>query len=343
MNKITFVFTLIISILITSCDAYTQTIKNKDDRFQSNHQRRVIKTKKYYRDRANPDLNHEEIEKIIKENQLEEKRVHILNKKNKKCSPPPSISSDPKLDSLSSQERQDQKQKEDERLRREREEQNRDSNQDQIGAQTNFRIPSNSDEAAVILLVVVGVVVIIYWLATVPALLSKMANDDGCIISIKNIFVEYHNYRFSNEYQDGNTYSAEFNYYFKHKYDNMIYYGFNAIFGEAHLTFAEGDQLSRKERGSYFLVGPSLLFPISMDQNGRGTAIHMDFLLGSSSNSQIGGMAAGRLGIQYSNKDGMLFGLGVSGNQFNINQNDSFTRSNSRTGLSTFLRFGWSF
>ena len=225
---------IIIYIISITCILCNQVLAEESfsTTKETNHYRKVIKKKRHHRLSRNPDLNKEEISKIIRENEIEEEKVRIIGG-SKECQ-------------YTAEEIREttEKQSEEDRIRSERAELERQrdlttrGNRGSIGG--NFKIPSGSDEAAVILLVVIGAVVIIYWLATVPALLAKMANDDGCVQSLKHFFTEYNGYHFSKEHQQARSYSLEFDFYFKHKYENSIYKGINAVIGYHTLEFAEG-------------------------------------------------------------------------------------------------------
>lgn len=328
---------LLISIITITCILFNQVNAQSTSppSYETNHRREIIKTKKYHPLYSNPDLNQEEISRIIRENELDERKVQVVRSSGK-CDY--TASEIEKIRANESEE--DRIQRERAELERQKEDARSEPRAD-IGG--NFRIPSNSDEAAVILLVVIGAVVIIYWLATVPALLAKMANDDGCVQSLKHFFFEYNGYYFSQAHQEAKSYALEFDFYFKHKIENSIYYGINAVLGSHSLQFAEGYELKQKHESTYFLIGPSLLFPFYSNEQTYGSAIHMDFLLGASQSEKIGSMAVGRIGFQHTTKEGLLWGFGVAGNKFSIDQNDSFYKFNSDVSLSTYFRLGISF
>jgi hypothetical protein len=339
---------LIIAIISITCILCNRVLAEESfpTTKETNHYRKVIKKKNYHRLSRNPDLNKEEISKIIIENELEEEKVRIIGS-SKECQYTAEEVSEKTEKQSEEVSEKTEKQSEEDRLRSERAELERQrdlttrGNRGSIGG--NFNVPSSSDEAAVILLVVIGAVVIIYWLATAPALLAKMANDDGCVQSLKHFFTEYNGYHFSKEHQNARSYSLEFDFYFKHKYENSIYYGFNAVLGSHTLEFAQGDDGTKQEDSTYFLIGPSLLFPMFSNETRFGPAINMDFLLGKSNSKEIESMAVGRLGFQYTSKSGLLWGFGVAGNKFSIDQNRSFYKDNSEFGLSTYFRLGFAF
>lgn len=289
----------------------------------SNEDGKIIQKKTIPLNSSKPELNQSELEKIIQDNNLDKEKIKIL-RSSQDCHPP-----DFNVETQNTQNEP---------------EQIHEQPHHSGAGHYNIHIPNNSDEAAVILLVIIGAVVVIYWLTAFPALLAKASNDDGCIMTIRRFLVEYNNYHFSNDYQEASSYSVEFDFYFKHKFENSIYYGVNTILGKQELNFAHGDENAQIEKGSFFMIGPSLLFPLFSSEVNYGTSLHMDFLLGWNGNKNIGNLTTARLGIQHSDKDGIYIGAGLAANKFNINQNrDAFLKSNSQFGLSVFFRVGYEF
>lgn len=284
---------------------------------------KVLHKKTITRNSSNTELNQNEMRKIIQENNLQQEKVRLLSKR-QDCQAP--------------------LEQEQEGVAPETQERELDRSEKSAGANFNTRIPSDLDEAAVILLVVIGAVVVIYWLTTFPALLAKAANDDGCLMSIRRFFLEHNNYHFSNEYQDAKSTAIEFDFYFKHKFENSIYYGINTLFGQQEISYAQGEHDRRSDKTHFFMIGPSLLFPFFSNDSNRGTSMHMDFLVGWSGKKEIGTLTTARLGLQHTTQSGLYFGTGIGANKFNIDQNqDSFLRDNSQFGMSLYLRAGFEF
>lgn len=76
---------LFISIITASCILFNQVNAQStpSPSYETNHHREIIRTKKYHRLRSNPDLNHEEISKIIRENELDERKVQLVRSSGK--------------------------------------------------------------------------------------------------------------------------------------------------------------------------------------------------------------------------------------------------------------------